>query len=110
MVDTDRIGTSNYFWAFPSKASNQVSDSERESERERERERERASNVWWLLQRKRKLKDLGEQLAESEKKKKSLEQQIKTASVGRDESVRIPFRARWCPDRRVSFRMRGRNC
>ncbi len=24
MVDTDRIGTSNYFWAFPSKASNQV--------------------------------------------------------------------------------------
>ena len=25
MVDSDRIGTSNYFWAFPSKASNQVS-------------------------------------------------------------------------------------
>ena len=24
MVDSDRIGTSNYFWAFPSKASNQV--------------------------------------------------------------------------------------
>lgn len=25
LVDTDRIGTSNYFWAFPSKAANQVS-------------------------------------------------------------------------------------
>ena len=25
MVDSDRIGTSNYFWAFPSKASNIVS-------------------------------------------------------------------------------------
>ena len=25
MVDTERIGTSNYFWAFPSKAMNTVS-------------------------------------------------------------------------------------
>ena len=25
LVDSDRIGTSNYFWAFPSKASNIVS-------------------------------------------------------------------------------------
>ena len=25
MVDTDRIGTSNYFWALPSKAANAVS-------------------------------------------------------------------------------------
>ena len=25
MVDTERIGTSNYFWAFPSKAMNAVS-------------------------------------------------------------------------------------
>jgi hypothetical protein len=24
MVDSDRIGTSNYFWAFPSKAINNV--------------------------------------------------------------------------------------
>jgi hypothetical protein len=24
MVDTERIGTSNYFWAFPSKAMNAV--------------------------------------------------------------------------------------
>jgi len=24
LVDTERIGTSNYFWAFPSKASNNV--------------------------------------------------------------------------------------
>ena len=27
MVDSDRIGTSNYFWAFPSKAANQVPQS-----------------------------------------------------------------------------------
>lgn len=26
LVDSERIGTSNYFWAFPSKASNIVSD------------------------------------------------------------------------------------
>lgn len=25
MVDTERIGTSNYYWAFPSKAMNAVS-------------------------------------------------------------------------------------
>jgi predicted ArsR family transcriptional regulator len=59
MVDSDRIGTSNYFWAFPSKASNQ---------------------------RKRKLKELTEQLAQSETKRQTLEQQVKTASVGRENS------------------------
>ena len=26
MVDTERIGTSNYFWAYPSKALHSVSD------------------------------------------------------------------------------------
>lgn len=25
LVDSDRIGTSNYFWSFPSKAANNVS-------------------------------------------------------------------------------------
>lgn len=25
LIDSDRIGTSNYFWAFPSKAANNVS-------------------------------------------------------------------------------------
>ena len=25
LVDTDRVGTSNYFWAFPSKVANNVS-------------------------------------------------------------------------------------
>ena len=29
LVDTDRIGTSNYFWSFPSKASNIVRKRER---------------------------------------------------------------------------------
>ena len=28
LVDSERIGTSNYFWAFPSKASNQVCTTE----------------------------------------------------------------------------------
>ncbi|CAI8029570.1 Meiotic nuclear division protein 1 homolog [Geodia barretti] len=59
MVDTERIGTSNYFWAFPSKASNQ---------------------------KKRRLKELQRQLAEGERKRQSLEQEIKTASVGREKS------------------------
>lgn len=59
LVDSDRIGTSNYFWAFPSKASNQ---------------------------RKRKSKDLQEQLSESERKRQSMEEQVQTASVGREES------------------------
>ena len=27
LVDTDRIGTSNYFWAFPSKVANTVGES-----------------------------------------------------------------------------------
>ena len=31
LVDTDRIGTSNYFWSFPSKASNIVRKRESES-------------------------------------------------------------------------------
>ena len=41
----------------------------------------------FVSQRKRKLKDLTEQLAESERKRQSLEQQVQTASVGREDSV-----------------------
>ncbi|XP_072024201.1 LOW QUALITY PROTEIN: meiotic nuclear division protein 1 homolog [Amphiura filiformis] len=59
MVDSDRIGTSNYFWAFPSKASNI---------------------------RKRKIDDLEEQLKESEKKRVATERKIKQAPVGREDS------------------------
>jgi len=59
MVDTDKIGTSVYFWAFPSKAS---------------------------ANRKRKLDTLNDNLANVEKKLKSGKADMKTASEGREES------------------------
>ncbi|XP_041043231.1 meiotic nuclear division protein 1 homolog [Carcharodon carcharias] len=59
MVDTDRIGTSNYFWAFPSKA---------------------------LHIRKRKLEQLESQLVEGTQKKESLQRSIEKAKVGRQNT------------------------
>uniref|UniRef100_UPI00398F5F15 meiotic nuclear division protein 1 homolog isoform X2 n=1 Tax=Pristiophorus japonicus TaxID=55135 RepID=UPI00398F5F15 len=59
MVDTDRIGTSNYFWAFPSKA---------------------------LHGRKQKLEQLESQLTEGTQKKQSLQQSIENAKVGRENT------------------------
>lgn len=59
MVDSDRIGTSNYFWAFPSKASQA---------------------------RKRTLTDITNQLQESEKKRKMMKQAVGKASVGREST------------------------
>eukprot|EP00088_Acartia_fossae_P016859 TRINITY_DN1949_c0_g1_i1.p1 TRINITY_DN1949_c0_g1~~TRINITY_DN1949_c0_g1_i1.p1 ORF type:complete len:210 (-),score=84.83 TRINITY_DN1949_c0_g1_i1:277-906(-) len=59
MVDTDKIGTSVYFWAFPSKA---------------------AAN------RKRKLDALNDDIATVEKKLKGLENELKVATAGREES------------------------
>merc|ERR1711874_642993 len=59
MVDTDKIGTSVYFWAFPSKAS---------------------------AARKRKLDTLSEQLEKVTKKTKQLEEEAVAARVGREES------------------------
>ncbi|ESN97790.1 hypothetical protein HELRODRAFT_85168, partial [Helobdella robusta] len=59
MVDTDKIGTSVYFWAFPSKASQN---------------------------RKRKLDELSVKLEEMKKKKMTLEESIKGAASGREQS------------------------
>ncbi|XP_791291.2 meiotic nuclear division protein 1 homolog isoform X1 [Strongylocentrotus purpuratus] len=59
LVDSDRIGTSNYYWAFPSKAS-QV--------------------------RKRKIQDLTKALDESEKKRIALEKTAAKSTVGKEES------------------------
>lgn len=59
MVDSERIGTSNYFWAFPSKA---------------------------LHARKRKLETLESQLSEASQKKKSLEESVEKAKVGREDT------------------------
>lgn len=59
MVDTERIGTSNYFWAFPSKA---------------------------LHARKHKLETLETQNSECIQKKKALQQSIEKAKVGRQET------------------------
>ncbi|KAK3576140.1 hypothetical protein CHS0354_043107 [Potamilus streckersoni] len=59
MVDTEKIGTSVYFWAFPSKASQN---------------------------RKRKLADLTEKLNELENKKKSLTDAKMKAMIGKEET------------------------
>eukprot|EP00118_Oscarella_pearsei_P004520 m.19549 g.19549 ORF g.19549 m.19549 type:complete len:206 (+) comp27853_c0_seq2:62-679(+) len=59
MVDVDRIGTSNYFWAFPSKA---------------------------LHARKRKLSDLTQQLGELKKRKASNEALLAKARQGKDDT------------------------
>ncbi|XP_033114051.1 meiotic nuclear division protein 1 homolog [Anneissia japonica] len=59
MVDTDRIGTSNYFWAFPSKASQT---------------------------RKRKILDLSEALEQSETKHKVTKKKIQEAVKGKEDS------------------------
>ncbi|XP_053259054.1 meiotic nuclear division protein 1 homolog isoform X3 [Podarcis muralis] len=61
MVDTDRIGTSNYFWAFPSKA---------------------------LHARKRKLEELQNQFSEYSQKKKSLQESIEKSKIGRQDTVK----------------------
>ncbi|XP_027492012.1 meiotic nuclear division protein 1 homolog isoform X2 [Corapipo altera] len=60
MVDTDRIGTSNYFWAFPSKA---------------------------LHARKRKLEELESQFAESSQKKEALQKSIEKSKIGREDTA-----------------------
>ncbi|KAJ6668733.1 hypothetical protein lerEdw1_012216 [Lerista edwardsae] len=60
MVDTDRIGTSNYFWAFPSKA---------------------------LHARKRKLEDLKNQFSEYSRKKEILQESIKNSKIGRQDTA-----------------------
>ncbi|CAH2301191.1 meiotic nuclear division 1 homolog [Pelobates cultripes] len=59
MVDSERIGTSNYFWAFPSKA---------------------------LHARKRKLEALETQMVETNQKKKTLQQNVEKAKVGRQDT------------------------
>ncbi|XP_048775211.2 meiotic nuclear division protein 1 homolog [Ostrea edulis] len=59
MVDTDKIGTSVYFWAFPSKASQN---------------------------RKRKLDDLINRNNELDEKKRTLENNIKKAKIGKEDS------------------------
>ncbi|XP_033747912.1 meiotic nuclear division protein 1 homolog isoform X1 [Pecten maximus] len=59
MVDTDKIGTSVYFWAFPSKASQN---------------------------RKRKISDLTSQLEDLESKKLALTTSVSKAKVGKEDN------------------------
>ncbi|XP_063277325.1 meiotic nuclear division protein 1 homolog [Prinia subflava] len=60
MVDTDRIGTLNYFWAFPSKA---------------------------LHARKHKLEELESQFAEISQKKEALQKSIEKSKIGREDTA-----------------------
>lgn len=57
MVDTERVGTSNYYWAFPSKA---------------------------LHARKRRLEELERQCEEGKQRKIALQQGVDKAKVGRE--------------------------
>jgi len=59
MVDTDKIGTSVYLWAFPSKASQN---------------------------RKRKLESVTHQLEEGERKRRATEEMIAKSKLGREDS------------------------
>ncbi|XP_022237480.1 meiotic nuclear division protein 1 homolog isoform X2 [Limulus polyphemus] len=59
LIDTDKIGTSIYFWAFPSKAVNN---------------------------RKRKLEDLKKQIEEAKKKLKSVNEAVTKAQIGREDT------------------------
>lgn len=64
LVETEKIGTSVYFWAFPSKAANT---------------------------RKRRLEDLKSKTDDVRKKRKALESKIEEMQVGREESVSSDF-------------------
>ncbi|KAM7419550.1 hypothetical protein PAMA_016588 [Pampus argenteus] len=59
MVDCERVGTSNYYWAFPSKA---------------------------LHARKHKLEELQKQISEAKQQKKSLQNAAEKAKVGRQDT------------------------
>lgn len=59
MVDCEKVGTSNYYWAFPSKA---------------------------LHARKHKLEELQKQKSEAKQRKESLEKSVEKAKVGRQDT------------------------
>ncbi|XP_033985171.1 meiotic nuclear division protein 1 homolog [Trematomus bernacchii] len=59
MVDSERVGTSNYYWAFPSKA---------------------------LHARKNKLEDLESQISEAKQRKASVQKAVEKAKVGRQDT------------------------
>ncbi|CAL1601008.1 unnamed protein product [Knipowitschia caucasica] len=59
MVDCERVGTSNYYWAFPSKALNT---------------------------RKHKLDELKKQISESKQRKESLQKAVDASKVGREDT------------------------
>lgn len=68
LVDTDKIGTSIYFWAYPSKA---------------------------MHTRKQKLQQLTEQISECEKKIASTTKLLKQANIGREQMTEKPSFRSW---------------
>lgn len=80
LVDTDRIGTSNYFWSFPSKASNIV--------RKKERESPTQCLFVSLFQRKRRRDELLLRSETLKKRKTELTSLLNESMKGREDSVR----------------------
>lgn len=80
LVDLDRIGTSNYFWSFPSKAANNVSCHSKKGRVGRLR------GLCSPLQSARKLKNLEEKLTEVRLKKAQLSKEVAEAQVGREDN------------------------
>eukprot|EP00063_Salmo_salar_P089768 XP_014064603.1 PREDICTED: meiotic nuclear division protein 1 homolog isoform X1 [Salmo salar] len=76
MVDCERVGTSNYYWAFPSKA---------------------------LHARKRRLEELDKQHTEEKQRKMSLQQAVDKSKVGREETESpMSQLKRQCPDGQIT--------
>lgn len=80
LVDTDRIGTSNYFWSFPSKASNIV-------RKERVNHQLKCLFVS-LFQRKRRRDELLLRSETLKKRKTELTSLLNESMKGREDSVR----------------------
>lgn len=89
LVDSDRIGTSNYFWAFPSKAANIVSDAQSSCPRDSPPNLPPTFSpaiMMILSQSKKKLRELEEKLDEIKQKKLHLSSELSQVQVGREES------------------------
>lgn len=91
LVDTDKIGTSIYFWAYPSKAMHTVSlDSHLYQSFKHQcsvMSNQCLCHCTYTLQRQQKLQQLTDQISECERKIASTTKLLKQANSGREQSV-----------------------